>query len=711
MGKWRYGVVLDAGSSGTRVHVYRWLRNAAARKKANVNGLKSLPEIKTKEEWVKKIHPGVSSFADRPDSIGPDHLAELLDHAKNIIPEEDAKDTPIFLLATAGMRLLGNLERQLLLDQICSYARANTDFLLPDCGAHIQVIPGVTEGLYGWIATNYLMGTFDSPQAHDHGKGHHTYGFLDMGGASAQIAFAPNETETEKHANDLTLLRLRNIDGTQQEHRVFVTSWLEFGVHEARRRFVEALQAMMGSNTQDLPDPCLPNGLRTTLDGKELPPGSLVGPSLLGTGRFDECLRQTFPLLDKDAPCSDFPCLLHGIHVPAIDFDVNHFIGISEYWHTTHEIFEMGYKDKAYDFNTYQERVKTFCSQDWDSIEQGIEIQQWGKKVDHEKAYEVCFKASWIINMLHDGIGIPRVGLEDTSSSHNGTKEVLAHGQEKGYLDAFQAVNKIDSTEVSWTLGKIVLYASSQVPTDDEEALPVGFGSNIPGIPEDFQYPSVQLLPDAEGFHSEHWHDALFDGDSPRRIPGILLFLFIVVVAAFFLCGRSRRLRIYHRINNLLRRGGPSHPNHPKKRRPFLGRLPFFHRNAPSYERVMENGAQEFELGGADSDGSDADDRASDVDGVNLHPPKRASSWGNSGTNPSLKYTLDNSSSGTIGLGISGGSGIAMDRAGLVVRTESRDHLAPIALGPTTNGRRSRAGSPTRSLHQKSPILSPLADD
>ncbi|KAJ5656508.1 hypothetical protein N7507_008458 [Penicillium longicatenatum] len=713
MGKWRYGVVLDAGSSGTRVHVYRWLRNVVARKKADADDLKSLPEIKTKEEWVKKIHPGVSSFADRPDAIGPDHLAELLEHAKSVIPQDDAKDTPIFLLATAGMRLLGNLERQLLLDQICSYARANTDFLLPDCGAHIQVIPGVTEGLYGWIATNYLMGTFDSPLAHDHGKGHHTYGFLDMGGASAQIAFAPNATETEKHANDLTLLRLRNVDGSEQEHRVFVTSWLEFGVHEARRRFVEALQAAMGSGTEELPDPCLPNGLRTTLDGKEVQLGSPARPTLVGTGRFDECLRQTFPLLDKDAPCLDSPCLLHGIHVPAIDFDVNHFIGISEYWHTTHEIFEMGYKDKAYDFNTYQERVKIFCSQDWDSIEQGIETQQWGKKVDHEKAYEVCFKASWIINMLHDGIGIPRVGLEDTSgSSHNGTKEVLSHGEEKGYLDAFQAVNKIDSTEVSWTLGKMVLYASSQVPTENEAALPVGFGSNIPGIPEDFQYPSVQLLPDAEGFHSEHWHDALFDGDSPRRIPGLLLFLFIIVVAAFFLCGRSRRLRIYHHINNLLRRGGPSHPNHPKKRRPFIGMLPFLNRNAPSYERVMEDGAQEFDLGGADSDASDLDGgRASDVDGLNPRPPKRASSWGSGGNNPSLKYTLDNSSSGTIGLGISGGSGIAMDRAGLVVRTESREHLAPIALGPTTNGRRSRAGSPTRSLHQKSPILSPLADD
>lgn len=611
------------------------------------------------------------------------------------------------------MRLLGNLERQLLLDQICSYARANTDFLLPDCGVHIQVIPGVTEGLYGWIATNYLMETFDSPEAHDHGKGHHTYGFLDMGGASAQIAFAPNETETAKHANDLTLLRLRNIDGSVQEHRLFVTSWLEFGVHEARRRYVEALQTATAPDIRELPDPCLPSGLRTTLSGDDIVTNH-ESTYLLGTGKFDECLRQTFPLLDKDAPCSDQPCLLHGMHVPAIDFDVNHFIGISEYWHTTHEIFEMGYKDKSYDFHTYQERVKAFCSQDWHTIENGLEANQWGKKVDRQKANEVCFKASWIINMLHDGIGIPRVGLEELphsgSSGHNGTKEVLSHAEEKGYLDAFQAVNKIDSTEVSWTLGKIVLYASSQVPAEIQEALPVGFGSNVPGVPADFQYPSVELLPDTDGFHSEHWHDALFDGDSPRRIPGFLLFLFIIAVVAFFLCGRSRRSRIYNRLLNVLRRGGPSHPNHPKKRKPFGAMIPFLNRSAPSYEMVIEDGTQEFDLGGTDSDLSDQDGRPSTSDGT-PRPPKRASSWGSNGNTPSLKYSHDNSSSGTIGLGISGGSGIAMDRAGLVVRTESRDHLAPIALGPTTNGRRSRAGSPTRSLHQKSPSLSPLADD
>lgn len=661
------------------------------------------------ERRLTLFDAGVSSFADNPEQVGPGHLAELLKHAQEIVPEDAVRDTPIFLLATAGMRLLGDTERQLLLGHVCSYARANSDFLLPDCNVHIQVIPGVTEALYGWISTNYLLGSFDAPEIADPGKGHNTYGFLDMGGASAQIAFAPNATETQKHADDLKLLRLRNIDGSPQEYRVFVTSWLEFGVREARRRYVEALEAASGpEGVKELPDPCLPTGLRISLDGNPLTPEERAEPFLLGTGRFDECLRQTFPLLQKDAPCPDEPCLLHGVHTPSIDFDVNHFIGISEYWHTTHEIFEMGHKDKAYDFNTYQDRVRSFCSQDWDDIENGVRYHKWGKKVDLESAQEVCFKSSWIINMLHSGIGVPRVGLEDTKgSSHNGTKELISHGKHKGFLDAFQAVNKIHSTEVSWTLGQVVLYASSQVPLEVDEALPVGFGSNMPGVPDDFQYPSTGLLPDSGGLHSDRWDNLLFNGESPRRIPGFLLFLFIIVLAAFFLCGRNRRRWIYYKINSLVPHGSPSHPSHPKGRKFFGGKLPLFSRRNPSYERVLEEGGRDYELGGTDSDDGELDSYPS-PDSANFRSSKRSSSWGSNENTPSLKYELDNSSTGTVGLGITAGS---MDRTGLAVRTEGRDHLAPLALGPTTNGRRSRTGSPARSQHSRSPVMTPLDHD
>ncbi|OQV09609.1 hypothetical protein CLAIMM_13714 isoform 2 [Cladophialophora immunda] len=715
----RYGVVLDAGSSGTRVYIYRWLPNSVAR--LDHTSLHALPDLETKDKWTKKVHPGVSTFGETPDLVGPDHLKPLLEHALKYIPEAAVPNTPVFLLATAGMRLLPNQQQQSLLRNICSYLKSETEFSIPDCDVHVQVISGETEGLYGWIAANYLLGGFDEPEDHDHGKGHHTYGFLDMGGASAQIAFAPNATEAEKHANDLTLLRLRTINGVPQEYKVFVTTWLGFGANEARRRYVEDLEESYAiDGILEVPDPCLPTGLRVNFDGTII---SDDGPSLSnhylrGVGRFDECLRRTFPLLEKDIPCPDEPCLVHGVHVPAIDFEVNHFIGVSEYWHTTHEIFEMAHKDKAYDFNTYQKRVKEFCEQDWSDIQKGIEDKTWGDKVDEKNALEVCFKASWLINMLHDGIGIPRVGLEDTEvSSHNGTKEVLESAKGKGFLDPFQAVNKIKSTEVSWTMGKMLLYASAEIPPGSDGDLPVGFGSNVPGIPEDFQYPGGGLLQAAPDYHAgapatdlqgttggddgnsqsitDHIHDTLFNSDAPHRLPGFIFFLLILIIAAFYLCGRERRSRIYLS----LRPSSPTAPSAfspsstPKLRTPFkflhalLGRRKgAFHFDR---DRDLEDGTSQqlydpndFELDNMSDDDSTA--LEPDVAFAKSSPP-RPTSQGRTSPFQSKRHGSERLRPNPI------------DRAGLVVRTESRESLAGGDAG--VNGRsKSRNGSPTRMI-------------
>ena len=726
------------GSSGSRIHVYRWLDSARARQEADARQLQSLPVVKTKKSWTKKIHPGgfhvlyqvgqgtatdktqptlgVSTFADKPDLVGPDHLKTLFDHALDIIPEDAVHDTPIFLLATAGVRLLPALERKELLKHICSYARTNTNFLLPDCDLHIQVIPGETEGLYGWIAANYLLGGFDAPAEHDHGKGHHTYGFLDMGGASAQIAFAPNATEAERHADDLKLLRMRTIDGAVSQYKVFVTTWLGFGVHEARKRYVESLIKGTDPVDGELPDPCLPVGLRITTKGDVLVPDKVLGkePHLLGTGQFKECLRSTVPLLDKDAPCTNPPCLLHGVHVPAIDFDVNHFVGVSEYWHTTHEVFEMGHKEKAYDVNTYQERVMKFCSEDWKTIEKGIKTHEWGKKVDEATAVEVCFKASWLINVLHEGIGIPRVGLENTQGSGvNGTKEVLENAKAKGFTDPFQAVDKIEDTEVSWTLGKMVLYAASQIPPKKTNTLPVGFGSNVPGVPLDFQFAGSKHTPtanityghDADDVEAEGWRDTLFEGKTPRRIPGFLLFMLIVCIAVFLLCGKDRRSRFYHKILfPFSRGGGGSRLN--RRRGIFLSKSPFLasRNDMSAHERLLETGItapEDFELGSMDG----ASDDEEHSDSSSGSKTGKTSGW----ATPSIRtpkmdsHSASDSGGSGIGLGL-GPTFNAMNRSGLIVRTESRERLQLSQVG---EGRRSRRGSPTRF---KSPLMGPLAE-
>ena len=709
--KWRYGIIFDAGSSGTRLHIYRWLDSKIARQKASEHQLQSLPVLETKTKWTKKIHPGISTFGDRPDRIGPDHLEDLYEQARKIIPDDSFAETPVFLLATAGMRLLPEYQRNQILAEICSYTQSHTKFLLPNCDVHIKVIPGEVEGLYGWVAANYLLGGFDAPKEHAHGRDHHTYGFLDMGGASAQIAFAPNTTEALRHADDLKLMRLRTVDGTAAEYRVFTTTWLGFGVNEARRRYVESLQKASGAiDSKILQDPCLPAGLSTTVKGDIfLPDTDTVNgqnPYLNGTGQFDECLTRTLPLLEKDHICEDEPCLLNGVHVPAIDFDVNHFVGVSEYWHTTHEIFEDGHKDKAYDFNTYQKRVSDFCSQDWDLISKGVDKHEWGKKVDEQTAVEVCFKASWLINILHEGIGIPRYGLEHVpTSKSNGTKEVLDNAKDKGYTASFQAVNKIDDTEVSWTLGKMVLYASSQIPASGKEVLPVGFGSNVPGyIPADFQYAGSETISRISNTTTDseegHWHSNPLSASSPRRIPGFILFMLILSLAVFLLCGRSRRQRIYSKFSSPTRKSSTSSP---RKRRIFGGKIPFLRSGSSlsNYERILEDGplADQFELGSVDDASEDLNNSDSSS---SSHSASKASGWATPRSHSFLAVNESRERFESLGTG-HGLGGNAMDRSGLIGRTDSRERIVGMA-----EGRKSRRASPTRP---KGLSLRPLVED
>lgn len=431
----RYGIVVDAGSSGSRIQVYKWVDDPGLGTK--------LPEIILNKNWGKKVSPGISTFGNKPGKVWNQHLKTLAKFAEEIIPKDKQRDTPIFVQATAGMRMLPPDRRQKVLDNVVSSLRKHTKFRVGP--QDVQVIDGETEGLYGWLALNYLEKRLDT------GK-QSTFGFMDMGGASTQIAFVPSSrSEQDKYKEVLSTVRLRNEDGSTQEWPVFVSTWLGFGANEARRRHLRNLIMALpegvnydknGDSTYDITDPCSPKGMLVQQEYKG------ITYDITGAGNYEQCLRTIYPLLLKHLPCKGDTCLFNGVDAPEIDFDHDRFIGVSEYWYTANDVFQMA---GEYNFKQFENRLKTFCEAEWPLVESNFEKGMYGENMQLPFLRDSCFKASWVVNILHEGFGLPRVGIEAGTDA------------EAAAEPTFQSVNTVNGADLSWSLGKILVYASSQV--------------------------------------------------------------------------------------------------------------------------------------------------------------------------------------------------------------------------------------------------------
>jgi len=488
----KYSVIIDAGSSGSRIQVFSWsdpkTLQEQTRLASNTTILSSIPHISQNPEHNLKINPGISSYAGKNiKKLWNKHLLKLVKHAEKIVPKKLQHETPIHLLATAGMRLLPLEDQKQILAESCKLLQEKTLFYLPDCESHVSIIDGETEALYGWISLNYLLGTFDSfnhetqellPGQSSKSLPPQTpsYGFMDMGGASMQIAFSPNLTESERHMDDLYHVRLRTIEGKNQNWRVFVSSWLGFGANEAKRRFAESLLSYNSDidNTNTLPeDPCYPRGKTHEVKINENKTATFEGQ-----GDLSQCLSAMQPLLRKSEPCKDDPCLFNGMHVPAIDFETDRFVGVSEYWYTANDLFNLG---GHYDFEVFSNHVSQYCGSTWETI---LKDKKHGKYPDvSDKTLEsACFKASWVINILHSGFGLPfnsknSFGLDTFTSLQprdpNSTE--LDKRTINELVTPFQSVSAIEGTELTWMLGRAVLYASSQIPPIQASDPDVGF--------------------------------------------------------------------------------------------------------------------------------------------------------------------------------------------------------------------------------------------
>uniref|UniRef100_A0A3P8TQD2 nucleoside diphosphate phosphatase n=1 Tax=Amphiprion percula TaxID=161767 RepID=A0A3P8TQD2_AMPPE len=167
-----YAVMFDAGSTGTRIHVYTFIQSDSGN---------SLPVLDN--EMFHSIKPGLSAYADSPEMAGQT-VRMLLKVAKKTVPRLVWKRTPLVLRATAGLRLLSAEKAHAILDQV-QHVFDESPFLVPDNS--VSIMNGTNEGN---VCPLYVL-TSNTVK---------TVGILDLGGGSTQITFLPKLRKTIESA-------------------------------------------------------------------------------------------------------------------------------------------------------------------------------------------------------------------------------------------------------------------------------------------------------------------------------------------------------------------------------------------------------------------------------------------------------------------------------------------------------------------------------
>uniref|UniRef100_A0AAY4EK76 Ectonucleoside triphosphate diphosphohydrolase 2 n=1 Tax=Denticeps clupeoides TaxID=299321 RepID=A0AAY4EK76_9TELE len=317
-----YGIVLDAGSSHTAMFIYKW------------------PADKQKGTGIVTQHTdchvkggGISSYAGKQGEAGRS-LETCLDQAKQDIPQSRHHQTPVYLGATAGMRLLNMSNPK------------ESDKILEEVGKKLKMYPfdfrgasilsGQEEGAYGWVTVNYLLENFIKYSFVGQWliPSRKTVGALDFGGASTQITFE-TQSAIEDKDNKMTL----QLYG--QNYSLYTQSFLCYGRDQVLRKLLAHLLQIQHYSSV-ISNPCYPDGHRVTMTLDKIfdsPCTADMRPTMYkpessmevqGSGDYKACLGNVSEMFSfKNCPFSK--CSFNGVFQPNV---TGNFMAFSAFFYT-----------------------------------------------------------------------------------------------------------------------------------------------------------------------------------------------------------------------------------------------------------------------------------------------------------------------------------------------------------------------------------------
>ena len=311
--------MIDAGSTGSRIHVYRF------------NNCGDTPEL---ENEVFEMTPkkeggaGLSSYSSDAEGAAKS-LDVLMDVAMKNVPDKLKACTPVAVKATAGLRMLGPEMAQNILDAVRT--RLETVYPFPVISKEengVVIMDGKDEGVYAWITTNYLLGKIGGPDTSP------TAAIFDLGGGSTQIVFEP----TFKGAKGGMPEKLADGDHKYKltfggrSFELYQHSHLGYGLMAARESIHKTLiEDMHSGNTGDstwisqpIINPCIAPGMDRSVEvklSKNHPLGETIKVNMTGPSSPApaQCRKLAEKILFKEKECSLAPCSFNGVHQPSLE--------------------------------------------------------------------------------------------------------------------------------------------------------------------------------------------------------------------------------------------------------------------------------------------------------------------------------------------------------------------------------------------------------
>jgi len=259
-----FAVVIDAGSTGSRIHVYEF------------HTIGGVPKLK--DELFVQLKPGLSSYATDPTE-GANSLRPLLAHALEKIPAAHLPHTPVMIGATAGLRMLPGSQADDLLRGSRDLLRSDYDFKPFEDDA-VSIMSGDNEGKFAWLAVNMLTAKLGGSPAE-------TVGVIDLGGGSVQMMRALDPTTSAAAPTGYVLQSMWQT----KKYDLFVHSFLGYGLMAGRLAVLKQNGAAAD---------CIPQGAHGTYkyNKEEVDAsGSTAGSD------FSRCHAAAVKALNVDKPC------------------------------------------------------------------------------------------------------------------------------------------------------------------------------------------------------------------------------------------------------------------------------------------------------------------------------------------------------------------------------------------------------------------------